>query len=80
MGKYVKVTLCERVTICEAPSHGIYGGEAEKLFEDRRGRPLLQEREANITGEKLVTGYKTKSGWEVGLGHHQIGFEQIIEQ
>ena len=30
--------------------------------------------------KKLVTGYKTKSRWEVGLGHHQIGFEKIIEQ
>ena len=33
-------------------AHGIYGGEAEKLFEDSRGRQLLQETEVNITGEE----------------------------
>ena len=33
-------------------AHGVYGGEAERRFEVRRGRPLLQETEANIAGKQ----------------------------
>ena len=34
-------------------AHGVYGGEAETRFDVRRGRPLLQETEANITGKEM---------------------------
>ena len=34
-------------------AQGVYGGEAERRFEIRRGRPLLQETEANIAGKEV---------------------------
>jgi hypothetical protein len=45
-------------------AHGVYGGEAERRFEVRRGRPLLQETEANNAGKQTRDGIRD----EISMG------------